>query len=93
MTNVDKTLSINTLTPAYIKKKIPTQIQSLIEATSMSNKVTPSLVTVPVEIVYRILDNLDGWTIFLSFRDICTRLNAIVDTYYPYQVNFILILK
>lgn len=53
----------------------------------MSDRVTPSLLTLPVELVYRILDNLDGLTILFSVRDVCTRLNAITNTYYPYQVN------
>jgi len=54
----------------------------------MSNKMTLSLHTLPVELVYRILDNLDDLTIFMSCRDICTRLNTITDTYYRYQVIF-----
>jgi hypothetical protein len=54
----------------------------------MSNKVIPSLVTLPNELVYRILDNLDGITILLSVRDVCTQLNAVTDTYQRWQVNF-----
>jgi hypothetical protein len=54
----------------------------------MSGKVVPSLLTLPVEIVYRILDNLNELDILLSVRDVCTRLNAITDTYHRYQVNF-----
>jgi hypothetical protein len=58
----------------------------------MSGRSTLSLITLPVEIVYRILDNLDGLAILLSVRDVCTRLNAITDTYQPYQVISIFIL-
>ncbi len=47
-----------------------------------------SLHTLPVELVYRILDNLNKKTIFLSLSNVCTRLNAIINTYHPYQVNF-----
>jgi hypothetical protein len=58
----------------------------------MSGKFAPSLITLPVEFVYRILDQLDELTILISFRDVCTRLNEIIDTYTRYQVNFIFIL-
>ena len=54
---------------------------------SMSNKGTSSLLTLPVELVYRVLDNLDELTILLSVRDVCTRLNSITDKYHRYQVN------
>ncbi len=47
-----------------------------------------TLATLPVEMIYRILDHLDGKTIFLSLRNVCQRLNDITDTYRPYQVNY-----
>ncbi len=47
-----------------------------------------SLHTLPVELVYRILDNLNNKTIFLSLSSVCTRLNTIINTYHPYQVIF-----
>jgi hypothetical protein len=47
-----------------------------------------SLLTLPVETVYRILDNLDELTILCSVRDVCTRLNLITDTYHRYKVKF-----
>jgi hypothetical protein len=59
----------------------------------MSDKVTPSLITLPIELVYRILDNLNGLTILFSVRNVCTRLNAIIDTYNERQVNFCFIVK
>jgi hypothetical protein len=46
-----------------------------------------SLLTIPVELVYRILDQLDELTILLSARGVCKRLNLITDTYYRYQVT------
>ena len=50
----------------------------------MSGKVTFSLLTLPIELVYRILDNLDNVTIILSVHQVCTRLIfAITDTYSP----------
>ena len=56
--------------------------------TSISTKMPPSLHTLPVELVYRILDNLDDITIVLSCRNVCVRLNAITDAYHRYQVLF-----
>ena len=55
---------------------------------SMSNKTTSLLLALPVELVYRILDHLDSLTILLSVHDVCTRLNAITETYYRWQVSF-----
>jgi len=55
----------------------------------MSNEVLLSLLTLPIEFVYRVLDNLDELTILFSARDVCTRLNAIIDIYHRYIVNFI----
>ena len=53
----------------------------------MADSITPSLITLPIELVYRTLDHLDPVEILLSVRDVCTRLNAIIGTYQPYQVN------
>ena len=52
-----------------------------------------SLYTLPVEIVYRILDHLDNKSLFLSFRNVCTRLNNIIGTYHPYRVILTFIFK
>jgi hypothetical protein len=49
---------------------------------------TLTLPTLPVDLVYRILDHLNDKTIFLSLRNVCQRLNTIIDTYHRYQVNF-----
>ncbi|CAF3354517.1 unnamed protein product [Rotaria socialis] len=43
------------------------------------------LLTLPVELVHMIFDNLSDFTIICSFRQVCTRLNMIMDTYPPYQ--------
>jgi hypothetical protein len=54
----------------------------------MSTQMAVSLHTLPVELVYRILDNLDNKTIFLSCHNVCARLNDIIDTHHRYQVIF-----
>lgn len=57
----------------------------------MSDKATLSLHKLPVELVYCILDNLNPLTILLSVRNVCKRLNAIIDTYTPYKVNSVVL--
>ncbi len=52
-----------------------------------------SLATLPIDLIYRILDNLDPLEILLSVQDVCTRLNAIIESYHQYKVNFIWIFK
>jgi len=54
----------------------------------MSNKNISSLATLPVEIVQCILDKLDILTIFISCRNVCRRLNKIIDNYHRYKVSF-----
>ena len=41
----------------------------------------------PVELVYRILDNLTAREIFDSMANVCARMNAIIQSYQPYRVN------
>jgi hypothetical protein len=48
-------------------------------------KKTFSLHTLPVELVYNILDEMDVLTIFLSLRNVCLRLNTVIDSYKRYQ--------
>jgi hypothetical protein len=60
---------------------------------SMSDKMTSFLRTLPVQLVYRILDNLNEKAIFLSLCNVCKRLNIIIDTYHRYQVRFSLIFQ
>jgi hypothetical protein len=52
----------------------------------MSDQFIPSFLTLPVELVYRILDHLDEVSILWSMWDVCRRMNAIVDSYHRYQV-------
>ena len=47
----------------------------------------PSLDSLPVEILYRILDHVDGQTILLSFRNICKKFKAIANTYNRYELD------
>jgi hypothetical protein len=63
------------------------------QLSSMSNRITLSLLTLPVEIVYRILDHQNDFTIICSMRNVCQRLNKIVDSYHRYQVNLFFILN
>lgn len=46
-----------------------------------------SLHILPIELVYRILDNVDNKTLFISCHGVCKRLNDILNTYHPYQVS------
>jgi hypothetical protein len=54
----------------------------------MSDNITPSFFILPVELVYRILDKMDDWTMLCSMQSVCTRIDRILDTYHRYQVNF-----
>jgi hypothetical protein len=54
----------------------------------MSNDIIPSLINLPIELIYRIFDHLNPFDILISVRDVCTKLNTITDTYYPYQIIF-----
>jgi hypothetical protein len=54
----------------------------------VSINMASSLITLPVELVYRILDHVSDKTMFLSLSNVCKRLNTIMNTYHRYQVNF-----
>ena len=54
---------------------------------TMAHNITISLLGLPIEVLYRILDQLDPKHILLSVRNVCQRLDTITDTYHPYQVN------
>jgi hypothetical protein len=54
----------------------------------MSDKMIPFLHTLPVELVYRILDHMDDFHIFCSMENTCVRLNRIIDSYYRCEVSF-----
>lgn len=45
------------------------------------------LLTLPVEILYHIIDYLDISTIFLSLSNVCTYFRTILSTYNHYQLN------
>ena len=55
----------------------------------MSNKINLTFLTLPVELVYRILDYLDDWSLICSIRNVSTRINRIIDNYHRYQVNYL----
>lgn len=46
-----------------------------------------SFLTLPIELIYYIMDKLDLPTIFLSLRNVCQRLNCIIDSYQRYRVS------
>jgi predicted RNA-binding protein with PIN domain len=54
----------------------------------MSEHTIPSLLTLSADLVYRILDNMDDWTMLCSIQNVCTRIDTILATYDRYQVNF-----
>ena len=58
---------------------------------SMAEKTKPSLHTLPLELVHRILNYLDNFNIFCTMRNVCARINTIVDSYRRYQVKFFFI--
>ena len=46
-----------------------------------------SLPTLPLEMLHRLFDVLDGTTILLSMRNVCQRFQTVVDTYNRYQLD------
>jgi hypothetical protein len=56
------------------------------KTTSIYHKMSLSLHTLPVELVYRILDQLNDKALFVSCSNVCARLNNIINTYHRYQV-------
>ena len=44
-----------------------------------------SLHTLPVEIIYVIMDKMDESNILLSLRNVCERLNSVIDSYKRYE--------
>ncbi|CAF4694354.1 unnamed protein product, partial [Rotaria sp. Silwood2] len=51
----------------------------------MCDKIPATLLTIPVDIVYRILGKLSDLTIIISVRNVCERLDIITDAYHRYQ--------
>ncbi|UJR11783.1 hypothetical protein I4U23_015963 [Adineta vaga] len=56
----------------------------------MSNRPKANLHTLPVELVYCILDHQDTFTIIFSMRNICHQLNLILNSYLQHQTFTIL---
>jgi hypothetical protein len=52
-----------------------------------------SISDLPIELIYRIFNHLDLFNLLMSVRDVCTRLDQVIDIYQPYQVIFILIFQ
>jgi len=48
---------------------------------------TVSLHTLPVNIIYNILDHLSDEQLFMSTSNVCQRLNSIINTYSRYKVS------
>lgn len=46
-----------------------------------------SLLTLPIHVVYLILDNLPPRDLLMSVYNVSSRLNAIIEAYHPYQVK------
>lgn len=65
-------------------------IHSFQQSTVMSSV---SFLTLPVELLYRILDHLDIQTILRSLRSVCTQLYSITNTYNRYELDFTSISK
>ena len=55
----------------------------------MSTRIISSLLELPIEIIYHMLDNLDHYTLFCAATNVSVRLNRILDTYDRYQVRSI----
>ena len=53
----------------------------------MSSVFIPSIMELPVEVLYCILDRLDTKDILFSFRNVCRHFHAITDNYNQYKVR------
>jgi len=47
-----------------------------------------NLQALPIELVYRILDHLSNAALFLSMINVSQRLNAIINAYQRFQVDY-----
>ena len=45
------------------------------------------ILRLPIDLLYRIFDQLTPVQILLSLRNVCEQLNSITNSYHPYQVN------
>ena len=62
-------------------------LSCLFDFTNKTVIVMASILTLPVDLVYCILDNLQPEDVFMSVCNVCTRFNSIIDSYSPYQVK------
>jgi len=46
-----------------------------------------SIHALPIDIIYRIFDHLNEKDLFMSTNNVNQRLNAILDSYQPFQVS------
>ena len=54
----------------------------------MSEKAAATLLNLPLEMVYRVFDELDGTTLFFSVRNVCQLLRVAVGTYDQNALDF-----
>ena len=43
----------------------------------------------PIELIFRIFDQLDLLDLLISVRDVCVQWNQIIEIYHRFQVNFL----
>jgi hypothetical protein len=87
--HVNNRVTKNTST-AHIPTSFLSNTRILVNTTRVSsihNMMQTSLQTLPIEIIYRILDHLSDNELFMSISNVCQRLNMIIDSYNRYQVN------
>ena len=66
-----------------------TKIVPISDITTSSKLLSSSPIfdELPVEVIYKILDELDISTIFISLYNVCHRFNEILSTYNQYHLN------
>lgn len=79
-----------------VVKIVRIELESIITKNSIEEKLIhsvikmpPSLLILPVELLYRILEKLDDFELVCVISNVCVRLNMILQTYHRYQVRFI----
>ena len=55
---------------------------------TMAENDVPTLSTLPLMLVFRVLDHFDPLEILISFSGASSRLNTILGAYHPFQVKF-----
>ena len=59
----------------------------------MSRNTNQTLLSLPIEVIHRILDHLDSFDILISLHGVCAHLDAIIDNHVPYQVTVAFVSK